>query len=192
MTLTSALIRTRSLVLAASTALLSVLGLSSCSTTPTINQYAAETPVLDLKDYLTGPLTAHGIFTDRSGAVVKRFIVKMNGTWTGNQGVLDEQFTYLEANPTEKTSQRIWYLTQLDGGKFTGKAADVVGQANGQQLGNAFNWQYTLNLPVDGKTYEVQFDDWMYLVDRKVMLNKAKMSKWGVYLGEVTLVFNKD
>ncbi|MCY1312661.1 hypothetical protein D9M70_631010 [compost metagenome] len=44
-------------------------------------------------------------------------------------------------------------------------------------------------LPVDGKTYEVQFDDWMYLMDSRVMLNKAEMSKLGVRLGEVTLSF---
>jgi hypothetical protein len=46
-------------------------------------------------------------------------------------------------------------------------------------------------LPVDGRTYEVQFDDWMYLMDERVMLNKAQMSKFGIRLGEVTLSFVK-
>ena len=40
-------------------------------------------------------------------------------------------------------------------------------------------------------TVEVQFDDWMYLVNDKVMLNKAAMSKFGVRLGVVTLSFTK-
>jgi len=44
---------------------------------------------------------------------------------------------------------------------------------------------------VDGRTFEVQFDDWMYLMDQRVMLNKAVMSKFGVRLGEVTLSFVK-
>ena len=44
---------------------------------------------------------------------------------------------------------------------------------------------------VDGKEYEVQFDDWMYLMTDKVMLNKATMRKFGVRLGEVTLSFTK-
>jgi len=57
--------------------------------------------------------------------------------------------------------------------------------------GNALNWQYTLRLPVDGRDYEVQFDDWMYLVDGHVMINKAVMSKFGLRLGEVTLAFHK-
>jgi hypothetical protein len=37
----------------------------------------------------------------------------------------------------------------------------------------------------------VQFDDWMFLIDDKVMLNRAVMSKFGVRLGEVTLSFTK-
>jgi len=37
----------------------------------------------------------------------------------------------------------------------------------------------------------VQFDDWMYLMNDRVMLNKAQMRKFGIYLGEVTLSFSK-
>ena len=66
-----------------------------------------------------------------------------------------------------------------------------MGVAEGRSTGNALNWRYTLNLPVDGKVYEVQFDDWMVLMDERVMLNKAVMSKFGIRLGEVTLSFTK-
>jgi hypothetical protein len=119
--------------------------------------------------------------------VVRRFTVVMKCSWSGNQGVLDEDFTYSDG----KKERRVWRLTKLPGGKYTGTADDVVGTALGQASGNAFQWQYTLRLPVDGSVYEVQFDDWMYLVDDRVMLNKAKMSKFGVFLGEVTLSFQK-
>jgi hypothetical protein len=67
----------------------------------------------------------------------------------------------------------------------------VVGVAEGQAAGNALNWRYTLSLPVDGRVVEVQFDDWMYLMDDRVMLNKAVMSKFGIRLGEVTLAFTR-
>jgi hypothetical protein len=63
--------------------------------------------------------------------------------------------------------------------------------AQGEEQGNAFYWAYTLSLPVDGRIIEVQFDDWMYLMDERVMLNRATMSKFGVTLGEVTLSFVK-
>ncbi len=57
--------------------------------------------------------------------------------------------------------------------------------------GNALQWRYTLLLPVDGKTYEVQFDDWMYLMNNEVMLNKSEMRKFGFKLGEVVISFRK-
>ena len=63
-------------------------------------------------------------------------------------------------------------------------------QLPGSEFG-AFRWGYTLRQPVGDKVYEVQFDDWMYLMNDRVMLNKAVMSKFGIRLGEVTLSFVK-
>ena len=161
--------------------------MAGCASAPVPADYAAEKPALDLKRYFDGELVAHGIFTDRAGKVARRFTVQMTGSWQGNQGTLDERFTYSDG----KTERRVWRLTDLGGGRYTGRADDVVGEAQGQAAGNALNWAYTLRLPVDGKVYEVQFDDWMYLVDERVMLNKARMSKFGIFLGEVTLSFTK-
>jgi hypothetical protein len=149
--------------------------------------YAAEKPLLDLKTYFNGELVAHGIFTDRGGKVARRFVVQMTGTWNGNQGVLDERFTYSDG----KTERRVWRLTDLSGGRWRGRADDVVGEATGVAAGNALNWAYTLRLTVDGRTWDVQFDDWMFLMDERVMLNRAVMSKFGIRLGEVTLAFHK-
>ena len=179
----------RRLMLAAGAALAApaLATLSGCASAPVPADYAAEKPALDLKRYFNGELVAHGIFTDRAGRVARRFTVLMTCTWQGNQGTLDERFTYSDG----KTERRVWRLTDLGGGRYTGRADDVVGEAQGQASGNALNWRYTLSLPVDGKVYEVQFDDWMYLVDERVMLNKARMSKFGIFLGEVTLSFTK-
>ena len=167
--------------------LISTMALLTACSTPQINDYAKETPVLELDKYFNGTLDAYGVFTDRSGQVVKRFTVVMDCTWNGNSGVLDEAFTYSDGTK----QRRVWRLTRHEDGRFTGTADDVVGIANGQQRGNAFYWTYTLALPVDGNIINVQFDDWMYLMNDKMMLNKASMSKWGVGLGEVTLSFVK-
>ena len=101
--------------------------------------------------------------------------------------MLDEDFTYSDGTK----DRRIWTLKRGADGAYTGTASDVLGIANGQVRGNAFRWGYTLKLPVDGKVIEVQFDDWMYLMNDKVMLNLAEMSKFGFKLGEVTLTFVK-
>ena len=160
--------------------------LAGCAS-PTADDYAAEKPVLDLRRYFNGRLDAWGVFTDRSGKVVRRFTVVMDCRWQGDDGVLDEDFTYSDGT----RQRRIWRLKKLADGRYTGRADDVVGEATGQERGNAFNWKYTMALPVDGRIVNVQFDDWMYLMDDKVMLNKAVMSKFGIQLGEVTLSFTK-
>jgi hypothetical protein len=149
--------------------------------------YAHERPVLDLRQYFNGPVTAHGIFTDRSGRVVKRFVVHMRCEWSDDQGTLDEAFTYSDGS----TQRRVWHLTRTADGRYTGRADDVVGTAEGQEAGNAFQWRYTLALPVDGHVWHVQFDDWMFLIDDRTVLNRAVMSKFGLRLGEVTLSFQR-
>lgn len=164
----------------------SAWALTGCAS-PNIEAYSAEKPVLDLQQYFNGTLDAYGVFTDRSGTVIKRFTVVMQCSWNGDDGVLDEDFKYTDGS----VEKRVWRLKKLPDGRYSGRADDVVGEAMGQSRGNAFHWNYTLNQPVGDKTYEVQFDDWMYLMSDKVMLNKATMRKFGVRLGEVTLTFIK-
>lgn len=160
--------------------------LTGCSSVQ-VEEYKNENPKLVLENYLNGDIEAHGFFQDRSGKIVKRFKVLMKATWTGDTGVLDESFEYSDGTK----SKRVWTLKKGAAGKYTGTAGDVVGTAQGETAGNAFRWNYTLDLPVGEKTYHVQFDDWMYLMNEEVMLNKSKMTKFGIYLGEVTLVFLK-
>ena len=166
------------------------LFLLSCSG-PQVQQYVNEKPVLDLSEYFSGTIDAYGIFTDRSGEVKKRFTVLIKADWKvvdGKKvGTLDESFEYSDGTK----QKRIWTLIEQSPGKYIGRADDVVGVAQGDLAGNALNWTYTLALPVDGTIYHVQFNDWMYLITPKVMLNKAKMSKFGIELGEVTLSFYK-
>lgn len=154
---------------------------------PTVADYATKTPVLDIRQYLKGELTAHGMFSDRSGTVKRRFVVQLTGTWSGKQGTLDERFTYDDG----QTERRVWRITDEGDGRWSGRADDVIGVAEGRSAGNALRWRYTLALPVDGKVYEVQFDDWMYLIDDRVMLNVASVSKFGFEVGRVTLSFDK-
>lgn len=167
-------------------ALCAILGLNACSGVP-VTHYAQQTPQLDLRQYFTGTLDAYGMFQNRSGEVIKRFHVVINAHWEGDTGTLDEQFTYSDGT----TQQRIWTIRKTDKDHYVGTAADVVGEANGTASGNTLRWQYVLSLPVDGKVYEVNFDDWMFLMDERIMLNRSAMSKWGFHLGEVTLTFVK-
>lgn len=176
----------RSLLLGGIGSTVMTTGLVGCAS-PNVADYASEKPALDLQNYFQGVVDAWGIFTDRSGKVVKRFTVEMRCQWQDGQGVLDEDFLYADGSK----EKRIWTLTHLGNGQYQGTAGDVVGLATGQVKGNAFHWQYTLALPVNGSMLHVQMDDWMYLMNDQVMLNKARMSKLGVHLGDVTLAFTR-
>jgi len=162
------------------------LGLAGCSSLP-VEHYANEKPALDLKTYLNGTLDAWGIFQGRSGEVKKLFHVVIDAQWEGDNGTLDEHFTWSDGT----TSRRVWKLKALGNGRFSGTAHDVVGEAAGQSAGNALQWKYVLAVPVDGKTWHVDMDDWMYLMDDRVMMNRTTMRKWGFRVGEISLTFVK-
>jgi hypothetical protein len=104
----------------------------------------------------------------------------MTGTWKGNQA------RWTSASPTATARSAA-------SGRLTDAARPLHrprrrrgGRSRRPGRRQRLNWRYTLALPVDGRVCEVQFDDWMYLVDERVMLNKAVMSKFGIRLGEVT------
>lgn len=162
------------------------LGLAGCAGVP-VERYRAEQPVLDLARYFNGTIDGWGMFQDRSGEVIKRFTVVIEASWQGNVGTLDEHFTWADGT----TSRRVWTITADGEGRYRGRADDVIGEASGEAAGNALHWRYVLALPVGEKVYHVDFDDWMFLIDERVMLNRSAMKKWGFHLGEVTLSFTR-
>jgi hypothetical protein len=164
--------------------------LASCSSVePAV--YADQKPALDMRQYFNGTLVGHGMFTDRGGEVKRRFVVTIKASWAGEVGTLDEDFTWSDG----KKERRVWTLRPAPGapGQWIGTAGDVIGEARGTVSGNALNWRYVLKLTTDeGKTYNLDFDDWMFLIDERVMLNRATMSFWGFRVGEVLISFERQ
>lgn len=166
--------------------LLAMFMLTSCSNMDP-SKYLAEKPALEMKSYFNGILDGYGMFQDRSGQVQRRFVVVIKASWVGDTGTLDEDFTWSDG----KKERRVWTLTKVGTNQYEGRADDVIGKATGLVTGNTLGWKYVLKLPVDGSSYEVDFDDRMYLIDDKVMLNRAVMSKFGFKLGEVFISFTR-
>ena len=160
--------------------------LVGCGTT--LKHYAGTGPEFKLEEFFDGKLTAYGIVQDRQGRVLRRFRVDMVGTWEGNKGILDEQFYYDDGTEEE----RIWRLEKRADGVYIGDADDVVVPAEGSTSDYALNWNYTLAVPVDDTIFNIDFDDWMYLLDENRLLNRAEMTKWGFRVGEVTLWIEKE
>lgn len=166
--------------------ILSAFVFTSCSSQK-IQDYQREKPKLILENYFSGTVDAYGIVQDRSEHVTKRFHVVMTANWVNNVGTLNEDFSYADGT----TSNRIWTIKKMSENKYIGTASDVVGEAVGECSGNAFHWKYILDVPVGEKNYHINVDDWMYLVDEKILLNRSNMTKFGIDVGEVTLSFSK-
>ncbi|WP_371826128.1 DUF3833 domain-containing protein [Photobacterium sp. GJ3] len=159
---------------------------TGCSTS--VDDHKYHRPALNLFSYFDGEVKAWGMLQDRSGKQTRRFSVDILGTVKGNTLTLNEDFVFDDG----EKQQRIWTITRHSDGRYSGTAGDVVGEATGKTAGNALNWQYTLRVPVGDTTYEIAFDDWMFLQDDVRMFNVATMSKWGFHVGTVTLFFEKQ
>ncbi|MFX4315277.1 DUF3833 domain-containing protein, partial [Enterobacter sp. 63] len=142
---------------------------------------------LDIFQYFQGETQARGMVQDRSGKQLRRFHVDINGDVVGDTLTLNERFVYDDG----EKQQRVWHIRKVSADRYEGTAGDIEGVAKGQAAGNAFNWQYSMNVKASGRTWLLNFDDWMYLQDSNHLFNNTKMKKFGLSVGTVTLFFSR-
>ena len=152
-----------------------------------IEKFKGSQPTLTLEDYFKGKTEAWGMFHDRFGNLKRTFKVDITGTIESNTLTLDEKFLYDDG----EQDSRVWTIKILGNNQYSGTASDVVGEATGISEGNALNWKYKLNLKVGDSTILVDFDDWMFLQDRNILMNRAEVKKWGLNIGVVSITFLK-
>jgi len=164
-------------------------GLSACARKD-VATLADRQPPLDLAAFFAGDSVAYGIFEDRFGNLRRQFRVNMTGTVEGDTLTLEEDFLYDDGERADRT----WVIRRAgiedDGSvRYEGSAADVSGTASGRIAGNALNWEYDVVLNMSGRDVKVHFDDWIYRQDEDVAINRAFISKFGIEIGSVTIVF---
>jgi hypothetical protein len=167
--------------------ILSLSVLAACSGRPDLSDETLGTQEFNLEQFFDGQVVGHGQFQDRFGTVRRRFEVEIDGTWDGRTLTLDEDFTYADGT----TETRLWTLSKTGPETWQGRAPGVIGTATGEERGDAFNWQYRIDLPVPDGTLRVRFDDWMWQITETRVLNRAYMEKYGVEIGEVIIWFEK-
>ncbi|MFO1070185.1 MAG: DUF3833 domain-containing protein [Geminicoccaceae bacterium] len=163
-----------------------VLILGGCSGMK-LEDFANTQPVFRPETYFAGKTRAWGFFQDRFGNIRREFTVDIVGTFDNDVLTLDEQFVYADG----ERDTRVWTIRKLDDSRYEGTADDVVGTAQGRIAGKAMNWQYQFDLPVGSTMLRATFDDWMFLQDDEVMLNRTTVSKFGIKLGEVVIFFRR-
>lgn len=173
---------------AANLLLLTVLFLGGCATSLDGSRYLEQTPGFDLFTFFDGDVQAWGIVQNRSGEVVQRFSVDIQGRVEGATLILDETFAY---GLGEGVMERQWTIARNDDGSYQGSAGDILDTAAGNAYGNAFRWSYAMDLPVGEKTYRVKFDDWIFALDEQRIVNRSYIQKFGLDVAEVTIFMER-
>ena len=145
-------------------------------------------PRLIIEEYLSGNVKAWGILQNRSGKVTRQFSADLNGKWDGKQLILDEKFVWNDG----EIQNRQWTINKIDEHNYEGTAGDVVGTAKGFSYGPAFKFEYVLLVPVKGREMKITFDDWIFMHDERVAIIRATMTKFGIKVAELTVMFVKD
>ena len=158
----------------------------------TITIYESEKPSFYLESFFNGKVEGWGIVLNRNNDVVKRFKVNVEGYFSKDKtsGKLVEKFFWSDG----KKEQRVWNLKKTTDNEWRGTSDGVIGTARGVISGNALKWSYRYNLILEDSflnKLRVNFDDWMFLVENDVLINRAVFSKLGFNLGTVIITFKK-
>ena len=164
--------------------------ITSCSNNSAMKpeDFKNKEPRLIIEEYLSGNVKASGVLQNRSGKVTRQFSADLNGTWDGKQLVLKEKFNWDDG----EVQGREWTINKIDEHNYEGTAGDVVGKAKGYSYGPAFKFEYVLLVPVKGRELKITFDDWIFKQDERVAINRATMTKFGIKVAELTVMFVKD
>ncbi len=147
-----------------------------------------QTENFKLETYFLGKTKAWGIIENRFGKnKFTHFQVDIKGSWDGETLTLEENFLYSSG----RTDRRVWKIKKIDEKNYTGTANDVIGEANGKIVGNKFSWQYHMRLPIGKNGVKVKLDDKMWLQKDGVLINNAKIKKFGIKFADLTIFFIK-
>ena len=137
--------------------------------------------------FFTGTLSCSGMFVDRFGKVRRRFIADVFCEPRDHGFALHESFIFDDG----ETETRIWEITKHENGRYTGHCDDLSGAATGTLDGPALKWRYQFFLNLGTRKLKVDFDDLMVQQSQNVVLNRAKVRKFGILLGELFITFQR-
>lgn len=142
---------------------------------------------LQIERFLAGRSSLTGMFQDRFGNLRRQFEADVHGTWDGRALTLVEDFVYDDG----ETEQRTWQIEKLDDRRYRGHANGVIGAAEGEVRGRVFTWRYRFALPVGGRIWKVRFNDWLFLQNDEVLINRAEVTRFGLRIGQLVCVFRR-
>lgn len=143
---------------------------------------------LVLEDFFRGHGKGEGRFESDVAGVDRSFVVDTHGTWDGTTLTLREDFRFDDGERDSKT----WRFTKQKDGTYRGTREDVVGVAYVTQDGDTVRLSYDAMVAgKSGKARKLHFEDVLIPQSRTVVVNKAVVSKYGLPVATVEVVFRK-
>ena len=139
------------------------------------------------EEFFTGQLSCSGMFVDRFGQVRRRFIADVDCVPTDSGFALHENFLFDDG----EVEKRTWHIIKQENGHYKGQCDDLHGFASGTLEGPALKWRYQFFLNLGTRKLKVDFDDLMVQQSPNIVLNRAKVRKFGILLGELFITFQR-
>jgi hypothetical protein len=127
---------------------------------------------IDITKFFNGDLEGYAIIQDQNGKIIDTQIMKINGKWDDNNGVIQQNFVYSDGSKNNRT----WLFNVEPNGTFEAVGHNVPRPGRGRQIGNAAQIIYSLSILKNGVEKETKFEDRIYLIDDKtaIMISKFK------------------
>lgn len=149
---------------------------------------SSEAGGVDLLQFLDGRVRAWGVFEDRSGRLRRSFSVELEGRWSGARFTVDEVLRFDDG----ETERRTWHFVRDGGAAFSATGTGIVGRAVGRTGAGWARMRYRMRMRFRSRSVTLDLDDRYYPLDGGRLINRATVCKFGVRLGEVTILFERE
>lgn len=159
---------------------------SACATAPQFSATQGPKGIVLERDFV-GRSYAKGTFSNKVTGAQRGLNVVLDGRMQAGALTLREAFTYSDGEKDVKT----WTFRRTGPGSYAGTREDVVGEATIRQEGNGVRLSYDVDLTTGAGAVRVHFEDVIERNGDGVVVNRAIVSKLGLPIGEVDLMFSR-
>lgn len=155
-----------------------------------IEDFADKTPEFLPEDFFSGGLEGWLVLESVTGGLQKRGTIAAKGRWLESERTVHFTETWTLDDGHVDTLE--WKIKKLKKGSYSGSETNIVGEAQGEQAGCAFHWTYTRETPQsDGSKTKLNFDDWFYLIERKVAIVRGSAGRLGLPFATAHVTYRK-
>jgi hypothetical protein len=160
-----------------------LLLLAGCATLQP-QDFAKSQTTFELDRYFTGHTRSWGVFESRGGQPHRFFTADSVGKRDARGVVtLTQHFRFSDG----KTQMRVWKIWRADATHWEATANDMIGEARGEGLGNAFYWEYTITVDRDNPLATVHVRQWIYQPGgTDAVMTRLVITKMGLPLFQVS------